>query len=129
MAQSEATTNPEHRTQMRRVPRGYPVVVLPVYDVDDPEKEGLVQDISEEGIQVAGIAVVKNERKTFLIQVEGFFDIKPFSFDAECRWVRVEDNFALCGFEIIGISAPDLEELRKVLKMLVILDSGRTKHV
>ncbi|HMK37074.1 MAG TPA: PilZ domain-containing protein [Desulfomonilaceae bacterium] len=112
--------------QMRSSPRSYPIVMLPIFDVDDPTIEGLIQDISETGVQVSGMKIKPDAKKTFIIQPENFSGIKPFSFDAECRWVRpqTEDQPCMSGFEIIGISEKDKEELKKVLQILAFSDSG-----
>jgi hypothetical protein len=109
---------------MRRSPRAYPVVTLPIFDVDDPTIEGLVQDISENGVQVSGMDIRVGAKKTFIIQAEESCGIKPFSFDAECRWVSPdsEDQMGMAGFEIISISEKDLEELQMVLQTLVFSD-------
>jgi len=111
-------------SQMRRAPRGYPIVALPIFDVDDPTIEGLVQDISESGAQISGITMKVNEKRTFIIQADEFCDIKPFSFDAECRWVRSEGPGQDCiaGLEIISISDKDKEELRTLFETLAFSD-------
>lgn len=108
----------------RQVPRCYPVVELPIYDVDDPMVEGLVWDISEKGVQVVGIKARVDQRKTFFIQANDFGSFSPFSFEAECRWVatEAESDRCVCGFEILGISDKDLEELRKVIDLLALSD-------
>ena len=108
----------------RQVPRCYPVVELPIYDVDDPTLEGIVWDISEKGVQVVGIAARVDQRKTFFIQANDFGSFSPFSFEAECRWVatEAENDRAVCGFEILGISDKDMEELRKVIDLLALSD-------
>lgn len=122
---SEKTKIPKSEiSQMRRSPRAYPVVMLPIFDVDDPTIEGLVQDISENGVQVSGMKIKVGAKKTFIIQAEDNCGIKPFSFDAECRWVspESEDEMSMAGFEIISISEKDLEELQRVLQTLVFSD-------
>ena len=108
----------------RQVPRCYPVVELPIYDVDDPTVEGLVWDISEKGVQLSGIEARVNQRKTFFIQANDFGSFSPFSFEAECRWVTTEPESGqcLCGFEILGISDKDMDELRKVIDLLALSD-------
>jgi hypothetical protein len=111
-------------TQMRRAPRGYPIVALPIFDVDDPSIEGSVQDISENGVQISGIHLKTNEKRTFIIQADKYWDIKPFSFDGECRWVRKEGPNQTCiaGVEIISISDKDREELRILFETLAFSD-------
>ena len=111
-------------SQMRRTPRGYPVINLAVFDVDDPTTEGYVRDISEKGIQIAGITIRVDQKKTFMVQADNFESVKPFSFDAECRWSRpaTDSDPCISGFEIINISEHDLEELQKVVELLSLTD-------
>ena len=108
----------------RRIPRSYPVVQLPIYDVDDPTVEGRVQDLSEKGVQVSGILTEVDQRKTFFIQANEFAAGNRFSFEAECRWVRPssDDDSCVSGFEITGISDKDLEELRAAIEFLALSD-------
>lgn len=108
----------------RQVPRSYPVFALPIYDVDDPSIEGCVLDVTEMGIRVAGMECTVGRRKTFLIQADELGSLEPFSFDAECRWVRIDpdSNEHIAGFEITGISSNDLEELRKIIQSLSFTD-------
>jgi len=110
--------------QMRQRPRGYPVINLDVFDVDDPTIEGLVQDISEKGIQISGMIAKVDQKKTFMVQAEHFENIKPFSFDAECRWFKPETDEEPCtaGFQIINISDKDREELEKIFETLSLYD-------
>lgn len=109
----------------RQVPRSYPVFSLPIYDVDDPTTEGRVLDVTELGIRIGGLECVVGRRKTFLIQVEELGSLKPFSFDAECRWVRIDPDTGeyIAGFEITGISPDDLQQLRKIIQSLSLTDS------
>jgi PilZ domain len=124
MASHDTKLTKSEISQMRRSPRAYPVVTLPVFDVDDPTIEGLVQDISESGVQISGMDTRIGAKKTFIIQAAESCGIKPFSFDAECKWVRPaeEGEMGIAGFEIISISEKDLEELQKVLQTLVFSD-------
>jgi methyl coenzyme M reductase gamma subunit len=117
-------TTIEKLKAMRTTPRGYPVVKLPVYDCDNPEVEGYVQDISEKGIQISGMSLKPNAKKTLVVQADQIWDIKPFSFDAECKWIQPgdEDEPQLSGLEIIAISDKDFEELEKVIKMFSLTD-------
>ncbi len=122
--QFESDDDKDDYKDKRQVPRCYPVVELPIYDVDDPTLEGLVWDISEKGVQVAGIEARIDQRKTFFIQANDFGSFNPFSFEAECRWVTTESQSGLrvCGFEILGISDKDMEELRTVIDLLALSD-------
>jgi hypothetical protein len=108
--------------QPRSVPRNYLCVRLPVYAVESPADEGQVNDITEKGLQVAGLSATVGERKALLLKPNGFDDIQPFAFDALCRWVtpRTALEQALAGFEIADISEGALEELRRLIRALTI---------
>ncbi len=109
----------------RRIARGYPVTDLWAYDMDDPSVEGCVLDLSEKGVQIAGMPLQVNEVKTLIIQTDPGWDIKPFSFDAECRWYtsESEEKSSLAGLEIMAIEPGDLEELQKTIARLVIMEN------
>lgn len=114
----------ENYKDKRQTARSYPVVELPIYDVDDPTVEGVVTDLSAKGVQVVGISSKEGQRKTFFIQANDFGAGTPFSFEAECRWVTTdpETGRSLAGFEILGISDKDLQQLRMVMNLLTFSD-------
>ncbi len=100
--------------------RRFVLFSFPVYEADDLEEEGLVNDITENGLQVSGIKSRIGEAKSLLIRADEFADIYPFVFEATCRWINPENErgeFA-AGFEITNISEGGLTELRKLIKML-----------
>jgi hypothetical protein len=126
--QDGTTTLNSRIFRMRAVRRGYPCIHLPIFDVDDPLNEGYVLDISERGVQVAGMQMEPHRKKTLVIQADKYWNILPFSFDAECKWCQPEagDMPCMCGFEIITISPGDLLELQKVIQSLSLLDEPST---
>lgn len=104
----------------RLLKRRFVLFSFPIYVADDLEEEGLVNDITEQGLQVSGIQVGVGEAKSLLIRADEFADIYPFVFEATCRWANPENEqgeFA-AGFEITHISDGGLEELRKLIQML-----------
>jgi hypothetical protein len=104
----------------RSLQRRFVLFSFPVYEADDLAEEGLVNDISEKGLQVSGIRSGVGEAKSLLIRADEFADIYPFVFEATCRWINPVDERGECaaGFEITNISEGGLEELRKLIKML-----------
>jgi len=109
----------------RTEPRCYPVLPVVIHDLDDPSIEGSVQDLSGHGIQIAGIKTQVGQKRTFFIQMSGLGAVKPFSFEAECRWVRPEtgDTPFVAGFEILGITEQDFQELEKIRSSYALTDS------
>jgi hypothetical protein len=121
---SSSHEDEENYKDKRELARSYPVVELPIFDVDDPTVEGVVTDLSTRGVQVVGIPSKEGQRRTFFIQANEFGAGSPFSFEAECRWVTTdtETGRALAGFEILGISEKDRQQLRMVMNLLAFSD-------
>jgi len=108
----------------RMEPRCYPILNVPVHDMDDPAIEGYVQDLSGHGVQISGINATAGQKKTFFIELHQLGEVRPFSFEAECRWVHSEDRNvpALAGFEIISITDKDFTELKKIIESFTLSD-------
>ena len=97
---------------------------MPVYDEVDREA-GVIVDITEKGLGIAGIDVRVGEIRILYIRAEGLDGIEQFSLDAQCRWVGEDENGfdSRAGFEIIGISNHALSQLRKLIEELTIKGS------
>jgi hypothetical protein len=107
--------------QARSVPRHYPFVRVPVYDLDNLTIDSYhIRDLSEKGMQVSGMDIGVGTRKTFLVQIDEYVDILPLHFEAECRWVQPanEESTALAGFEIVYISEDGRTELHKLIQLM-----------
>jgi hypothetical protein len=112
---------------IRQMARCSPVVMFPIYDMDDLSKELLVRDISEKGVRVVGSEAKVASKKTFLIQAMPFKNIDPLIFSAECKWVQTErtdsgETLHVAGFEIVNIDSTDLEQLQKLISSLASCD-------
>jgi hypothetical protein len=107
---------------VRVLARNYLAFPVPVYEAESLLVQGEIIDITEKGLQVAGIEVQPQETKSFLIRADEFHDIYPFVFEARCQWVRKEDPDGKCvaGFQIVAISELGLEELRRLISVLTI---------
>lgn len=110
--------------QKRQTPRHYLMVSLPVYSSNNLVEEGIVQDISEEGLQIVGLESEMGETKELLIQADEFADIYPFHFKARCRWSckDIPTGLPLAGFEITSISDGSLSQLRNLIQVLSLGD-------
>lgn len=86
------------------------------------ESCGTILDISEKGLGVKGYSTRVSDVVSFQISHEDFIEIAPFSFEAECRWTKTEDDprDSLSGFRITAISDKDAEELRKLIQLLTL---------
>lgn len=107
-----------NKVHVRTSTRFHPIMGIPIYALDDLTTEYKVRDISEKGFQVIGLSTKLGERKSFVVQGEELADVLPFSFEAECRWVKADSNKNEfhAGFEIVRISKTDLGELRKLVE-------------
>ena len=104
----------------RKQERYYLDFHLPVVEVDGCRTEGRVRNLTEKGLGVTGLPAKVDETKTLLIRHEKFAVLKPFCFEARCRWVRHDrghgETFA--GFQITRISNEHLEQLKKMVRLL-----------
>jgi hypothetical protein len=109
----------------REFPRCYPALGLPIYDEKDSEVVYHVADVTEKGVQVVGMPAQVGDLKTLIIKAGGLDErIKPCTFDAECRWVKVghKKGNSLAGFEITYISDKNLEVLLHIIQLLTFCD-------
>jgi hypothetical protein len=111
--------------QMRSVPRNYMFFTIPIYDANDPRVVGVVNDLTEKGLQVAGIPARVDEVKTFLIRPDVFPVEMPLAFDATCRWVNVDRTTGqyVAGFEITHIQRKHLGTLRKLISEITFQEN------
>ncbi len=72
-----------------------------------------INDISEFGLMVAPIKIVKNEAREFLIKPSHLEDVHTISLSAECRWT----DGIRAGFKITNISPPNMKELQKLIEI------------
>ncbi len=102
--------------------RNYIFFTIPIYDANDLNVEGFVNDISEQNLLVEGITTSPDESRTFLIRADEFADVFPFVFDATCKWVQPHGaaGTQLAGFEIANISEGGSKELRKLIGLLTL---------
>ncbi|MEW6352008.1 MAG: PilZ domain-containing protein [Thermodesulfobacteriota bacterium] len=118
-AESTVTTDV---SKARSAPRNYMFFTIPVFDVDDLYTEGIVNDITEQGLQVEGIVAEVGDARTFLIRADEFAEVFPFAFEAVCRWVRYDSDSdtPLAGFEIVNISDGGRTQIRKLVQLLTL---------
>jgi hypothetical protein len=94
---------------------------VPVYEASRPEIQGMVRDISEQGVSVAGIEANVGDIKTLVVLGDEFGDFSSFEFEGYCRWIVEDpsDGTYLTGFSIQVISEDDLVELRKLVQLVM----------
>ncbi len=117
---------PQNRLLTRRFPRKLVSVELPVYDPDDPDRKGILRDLSEKGLRVASLRPDLNLAKRFVIRPDWFPNIRPFEIGVECKWTKTKGplrKYFVAGFEITLISSHSQEELRKLLRHAKLTES------
>ncbi len=109
----------ENRRQHKRK---YMLFKIPAYDAQTRRFLGLVQDITEKGIQVFGVKVEVNSTKTLIIQATDFIKSSPLFFEAQCRWSRKESaqGYYVSGFEIVAISDDAQRNLTRLMEFVTL---------
>jgi Mor family transcriptional regulator len=93
---------------------------LPVYEADRPDVFGMVRDVSEGGMSVAGIEARQGDIKTLVVLGDELGQVSSFEFEGCCRWAFVDsvDGACLAGFAIEKISRTDAQELQKLVRLI-----------
>ncbi len=115
------------RIMSRLHPRADLGVKVPVYDVISG-KIGVVRDISEKGLRVAGIPADVGDERTFQIPVDMFINADPLLVIAECRWVTIKGKnrkYPVAGFELKDVSVNDGKLLKDFIDFLLLSKSGQ----
>ena len=93
---------------------------LPVYEADRPDILGMVRDVSEEGMSVAGIEASQGDIKTLVVLGDELGQFSSFEFEGYCRWAFTDsvDGACLAGFAIEKISRTDAQELQRLVRLI-----------
>lgn len=102
--------------------RNYLFVNLPVCEADHGSEDGYVRDITEKGLQIAGLPATVGGGKALVLKPDSFTDIGAFVLEARCKWVKpaTDEEESLAGFEITDISKQHIGELRNVIQTLTL---------
>jgi len=111
-------------SQLRALPRCYIFRELCVFDTNAPGREGKVNDMTESGLQVAGIVSEIGQIRTLTIVSDHAETRTKISFDGVCRWIRSEDDYGefVAGFEITRISDDALHNVKRLIQELTLCD-------
>lgn len=109
----------EH-VEARELERYYLDFDLPIFAGGSNQIQGRVRDITEKGIGTIGIPADIDEMKKLEIRHQKYVLIKPFMFQAKCRWIKQEgaEGQYLAGFQIIDISDEAVKELQYLLRLV-----------
>ncbi len=93
---------------------------LPVYEASQPDILGKIRDITLEGVGLTGVKARVGEVKRFVTLGDDFGAVRPFEFEAKCRWFKrgtVERDY-VSGYQITNISEEDLQELEELIRVI-----------
>lgn len=109
---------------LRSLQRYYLDFEIPIYERSVPDIHGVLRDITEKGVGIAGLEVAPDDIKSLVILGDSFGAAPPFEFDAICRWFKEEDGDwkNVSGFEITFISERDLKNLRKLIRLITLAE-------
>jgi hypothetical protein len=95
---------------------------LPIYESTRPEIHGVVRDVSEAGISMAGIEADVGDTKTLVVLGDELGEFSSFEFQGTCRWCYddSDEGTSLAGFAIDKISEHDSQELRKLIRLVLV---------
>jgi hypothetical protein len=93
---------------------------LPVYDADYPELLGKILNITREGVGLTGMKARVGEVKQLITLGDDFTAVKPFAFQAKCRWISRGSTLRahVSGFHITRISREALQELDRLIQVV-----------
>jgi hypothetical protein len=119
------------RRRERAYPRAELGVYVPIYDIGSGAM-GVLRDISETGLRVAGIASSMGQATTFQIPIDMFIHAERLLIIAECKWVEIKGKrrkYPVAGFEIMDLPETDREVLRNFMTFLLLSDSGEWETI
>ena len=115
----------------RAYPRADLGVYVPIYDIGSGAI-GVLRDISETGLRVAGIESEVGQATTFQIPIDMFMKAEPLLIIAECKWAEIKGRqrrYPVAGFEITDLLEKDSHILRNFIKFLLVTDAGEWETI
>jgi len=110
--------------QRRALPRHFPFYEINVYEAQDPQSLGAINDIHREGLQVVKINVLTYEVKNLIIPSQPYDAHADIKLKAQCRWSMIDERgFCVAGFKIAEISTHAARELQKLIDNLTWCES------
>ena len=97
---------------------------LPIHDIKNPINKGIIADISERNLTISGVSANAGDTMEFFVHTDYFADVSPFAFEAQCQWASsAEDGNLYSSFDITSISKEGLNEIRRIVRALTVLDA------
>jgi uncharacterized protein (DUF433 family) len=108
--------------KMRGAIRSLPILSVGVYCEDNPNVQGKIRDLSEDGVGVLGLTATVGEIATLVFMPYDALEIDDFSVETKCRWFKSGQAGAMssAGFEFTHLSEKSLSELQKLLQLMTL---------
>jgi len=120
--------DPVNRLQTRRSPRTYLRLPLEIQDTANPERTGLVTDLSVDGFRTVDLLPVVGEERAFLI---GSSEVaRKIRIRARCVWAKGASpgsHRLEAGFEMTHVSDDDFREIRRLTRLLGLGDRNASR--
>ncbi|MBI5568656.1 MAG: PilZ domain-containing protein [Desulfomonile tiedjei] len=106
----------------RKARRKYLLFKIPAYDAQTRRFLGLLQDISETGVQLFGVKVDEGSTRELIVQASDYVKSAPLKFTAICRWSRRESaqGYFVSGLEIVEITTEVKKSLMKLMESVTL---------
>jgi hypothetical protein len=118
-----------HPARQRKYRRVYPYVPIKMYEVE-ALANGILSNVSEKGLRVAGIEATIGNVQTFQIYVNLFMHTDPLVIAAKCKWIELmgqNQKYLAAGFEITDLSERDSKTLKDFIRLLVLCESAQSR--
>lgn len=102
----------------RETERSKPGYDIPVYDVEAPNTQGMLVDVSTKGVQISGISSAVGETRNFRVGAE-FGEFSSFTFQAQCQWTERKSGSSTplrAGYQITNISYDAFRHLQRLIE-------------
>ena len=98
-----ALVSPERMPTVPRIAFNFPVNI---YEAELPESKGVLLDLSEVDLKIAGINAEVDEVKSLIIDAEGRVPVAPIWVKASCAWTRMDPDTSnsVVRFEFLPLS-------------------------
>jgi hypothetical protein len=92
-------------------------IELVASDPENPSVTGIVRDISEGGLGIAGVKREVGEWQSFVLVGRREYLPQPIALDCECRWVQTDKSSGRStgGYEITVIAEDDLARFQALI--------------
>jgi PilZ domain len=114
---------PAHQRKCHRLNLHIPIGICDV----QTSANGVLSNISEKGLRIAGIQATIGDVKTFEIPLDVLMQTNSLVIKAKCKWIELmgqNQKYLAAGFEITDLSERDGKTLQDFMRFLVLNEPG-----